>query len=71
VAAVSREGQLVHFERQHLCSCCHDREVLSGEMRRDGDQDSRYSAYLAPTDFFLFPALKEEDFKTLSISRGT
>lgn len=35
---ISREGQSIPFARQYLWSRWHDSEVLSGDLRRSGDQ---------------------------------
>lgn len=74
-AAISREGQSVPFARPYLWSCCHDSEVLSGELRPNGDQAPSFSSDLAPTDFLLYAKIKtvvkEEEFKTPSVSTIT
>lgn len=39
--------------QDHFSSCCHDSEVLSGDLQFSGDQAAPYSADFAPTDCFL------------------
>jgi hypothetical protein len=52
------KGQLVPFARQGLCSCCHDRGVLSEDSRHGGGQNPRNLPHFAPTDFLLSHKIK-------------